>query len=119
MQANFFALFDTTLVSAELSPGFRGTLLGLVDLVAPLITAVFSPLAGSRGSHEIVGWLFMIKIGSGLVVAGAFFYYSHTVPALMLAVWMFWSRTLTGATFAFFNISVSDVIDEDYVQVRA
>jgi hypothetical protein len=113
--SNFYALFDSTLLRGNLSTGFRGTLLGLTDFVAPIVTVLCSPLAGIRGSYDIVLYLFVLKFVLGCIVAGLFVANGSTLSAIVLGLWMFISRTLTAATFTFFNMSVSDVIDEDCV----
>jgi hypothetical protein len=93
-------------------------------VVAPLLTVVLSPLAGRIGSHSVIFNLFVSKLVPatllGAFLFGSGFAITHAAPfaVLMLALFSCLSRCVTQATFSFFNMSVADLIDEDFIKVR-
>ena len=85
------------------------------------MTVMLSPLAGDWGSHDVVSLMFWAKLAPAvllsLVLMGSQFQLLAS-QATYLALFFCLSRCLTQATFSFFNMSVSDLIDEDMHKVR-
>jgi hypothetical protein len=102
---------------------------GVPDLLSPLLTAALSPLAGHRGSYDAIYLLFVSKLGLASLAAAVGWFFmgssasdggsnSVEMTMTMMALFVCASRTLTATTFSFFNMSVSDIIDEDYHKVK-
>jgi Na+/melibiose symporter-like transporter len=97
---------------------------GLPDVVAPLLTVFLSPLAGRIGSHSVIFNLFVSKVVPaallGVFLFGSDFTLSYRAPFYVMLIGLFGclSRCVTQATFSFFNMSVADLIDEDFITYR-
>lgn len=93
-------------------------------MVAPLLTVFLSPLAGKIGSHSVIFNLFVSKVVPAALLAvflfGSDFTLSYRAPFYVMLIALFGclSRCVTQATFSFFNMSVADLIDEDFIAYR-
>lgn len=90
---------------------------GVPDIASPLLTVLLSPWAGARGSYDTILYLFVFKLAISAALLAFFALKQFEWNLIWLAVFVTVCRTLTQTTFSFFNMSVSDIIDEDYHKV--
>eukprot|EP01138_Halocafeteria_seosinensis_P015609 gb/GECG01015930.1/.p1 GENE.gb/GECG01015930.1/~~gb/GECG01015930.1/.p1 ORF type:complete len:545 (+),score=44.94 gb/GECG01015930.1/:1-1635(+) len=116
---NFYAEFMTALFGSkdaeplELNSQMRGMMLGATNFLPPLFTIFLTPVVKRLGhSYELVKTMFWVKLFGTAIVASIAT--PNTVAGLfVIAIFMVLHKSIAATTFSFFNMSVSDLIDDD------
>ncbi|XP_057294817.1 transmembrane protein 180-like isoform X1 [Hydractinia symbiolongicarpus] len=107
--ANFFSIFRELLIGVNALPSVvQSIAAGSAFILPPLTVLIIQPFIKNYGSHWLINCSFIIKIVMGIML----FLIGYEYP-LVVAVFMILESTFVGATFGLFNLSVSDIIDDD------
>ncbi|XP_072039937.1 transmembrane protein 180-like [Amphiura filiformis] len=111
---NFLSIFADELIPSRAMPKLVKKLLyGGSNLLVPVLVLCLSPLVAKRGYYKVLLWSFYFKVGTAALMF-IFGYEWHW----LLVLFFLCDRSLHKAIFNFFNLAVSDIIDEDQREYR-
>ncbi|RVE59954.1 hypothetical protein OJAV_G00192830 [Oryzias javanicus] len=111
--SNFFPLFLEHLLSDNISASTGSILLGISFVAPHLNNLYFLTLCQRNGVYQVIQWLFLLKLGLGLIMllAGADHIY-------LLCIFIASNRVFTEGTCKLLKLVISDLVDEDFVVNR-
>eukprot|EP01006_Ploeotia_vitrea_P042105 TRINITY_DN66604_c6_g1_i1.p1 TRINITY_DN66604_c6_g1~~TRINITY_DN66604_c6_g1_i1.p1 ORF type:complete len:591 (-),score=293.82 TRINITY_DN66604_c6_g1_i1:49-1821(-) len=111
--SNFFTMIEAQLLGGVFTSSFRGSLVLVTEVLSPLLSILLSPHVIRFGSYRVIKIMFVVKL-----VLACLTYAMGQQHLLFVAFFLLANRVLTSSTFNFFNLSVSDLVDEDFVHRR-
>ncbi|CAH1795088.1 unnamed protein product [Owenia fusiformis] len=107
--ANFISILVDNLIPKEQLPSAMRSSFYAVLMIFPQLIVIFgASLVSSVGSYKIIRMNFILKIIIGLMV-----YAVGIIHPVFLLIFFLIDSGLSSATFSLFNISLSDIIDDD------
>eukprot|EP00112_Aurelia_sp_Birch-Aquarium-sp1_P012140 Seg2551.3 transcript_id=Seg2551.3/GoldUCD/mRNA.D3Y31 product="Transmembrane protein 180" protein_id=Seg2551.3/GoldUCD/D3Y31 len=107
--ANFFAMFREYLITNDAFPQYLKSIMAGSAFVLPQIIVLANGNALAKyGSYTLIQWSFYFKVLFSLMMYLLGPQYVWTLAAFMLI-----DMILPSATFSLFNLSVSDIIEQD------
>ncbi|XP_068749576.1 transmembrane protein 180-like [Montipora capricornis] len=107
--SNFFLIFVEHLIGSDVIPAILYSLLtGSVFLLPKILVLAISPLLAKFGSYKVILWSFYTKVSLPAIV-----YLAGRNNIWVLYLFLIIDNCLPSATFSLFNLSVSDIIDDD------
>lgn len=113
--SNFLLIFADHLIPKEVLPSLaRSAVYGASFMLPQLIVLLGGGIISKVGSYRIImgSFFFQILLGVTLYLVGPEHYY-------LLALFFILDLSIPNAAFSLFNISLSDIIDEDLVINKA
>ncbi|XP_072168229.1 transmembrane protein 180-like [Diadema setosum] len=112
--ANFLSAFVTQLIpESDLSHFFRKALFGSTFILPQLLVLFLSTFVSRFGYYQVIRVSLLVKIFSALLMLIIGSHHTHIMVFFFLV-----DRSLPDAIFSFFNLSLSDIIDEDQEKFR-
>lgn len=107
--SNFFLIFVENLIGSDVIPAIMYSILtGSVFMLPRVLVLVTSPLLSRFGSYRLILWSFYVKVSLPAIV-----FLAGRNNIWVLYLFLIIDNTLPDATFSLFNLSVSDIIDND------
>ncbi|RDD47341.1 Transmembrane protein 180 [Trichoplax sp. H2] len=111
--SNFFSIFADNLIGSSLLPQARSIMAGSAFVLPQILVLLFSPLLARFGSYRCIMVSFFVKFALALAM-----FLSGPSNMIFLIFFMVLDRSLPEATFSLFNLSVSDIIDDDRAKYK-
>ncbi|XP_041465549.1 transmembrane protein 180-like [Lytechinus variegatus] len=110
--ANFLAVFVTQLIpETDLSQFIRKALFGTTFILPQFLVLLLSIFVTRYGYYRIIVWSFYFKICSAIFMFLIGAQHTH-----IMVFFFIMDRSLPDAIFSFFNLCLSDIIDEDQLR---
>ncbi|XP_015773303.1 PREDICTED: transmembrane protein 180-like [Acropora digitifera] len=107
--SNFFLIFVEHLIGSDAIPAILYSLLtGSVFILPRILVLATSPLLAKFGSYKVILWSFYVKVSLPALV-----FLAGLNNIWILYIFLIVDNCLPDATFSLFNLSVSDIIDDD------
>jgi len=107
--ANFFSIFREHLIGPSALPSFvLSFMAGSAFLLPSVLVLVFNPLISKYGAYQLILFSFVAKI----LMALSLYVFGYQ-SVILIAIFMVLDSAFVGASFSLFNLSVSDIIDDD------
>ncbi|XP_063962046.1 transmembrane protein 180-like [Lytechinus pictus] len=107
--ANFLSVFATQLIpESDLSSSQRKVMFGSLFILPQLLVLILSIFVSRHGYYRIIIWSFYFKICSSILM-----FLIGSQHTYILVIFFFTDRILPGSVTPFFNLCVSDIIDND------